>query len=1507
MLFCIIVHMRRVLYYISVFLFSLLLMLGIFVAALSSEQVQNAVAQLVTEELSRGLDAEVSIGHIEYSFPVRLRIHDICLHDQQGDTLAYIQQTYARFRPLALRDREIRFSRLDVRGVRAHVYTLPDGEYNYAFLARAFRSNEESAPFEALLSIRDIHVEDVKLRWENYTVELLSSDMDLTHFTRDSIDAEIKQLRASVLYQGERLEIKDFEAHMQKTDTAVCFPALRLRLPRSEVDASGVRMTLPKGPITTHGALHDTYIDLNLRTAVIQPADLAVLSPHLKQLDGRLSMTGHLHGAVDSVAASDLSFSYNNHRLVKGNVSAVGLPDLKTAQFHIHCEDIHASARIVKEILDDLNNYPTELPAIVNRLDDVHFRGDADGRIHNLRLNGTFTTTLGSLGVDGHFKADSAFRNLQYNAKFVANKFRLGELLATEEVGNLTGNISAEGTYAPGKIDTRVTADIGQILLHGYNYQAIHIDGYLRPKHFEGLLTLDDPNARLHFNGQVDMTQQYPDIDCSLRIQHLRLAALNLYEKVPDLNVAGALRLRLNGSDVNHMNGTAQIDSLYIADQNHHLRMRHLTLDANASGAAKQIYLQSDYLNADIRGQFYYEDLPAVLQRAARRMLPPAMLGHIKPKNGWTTSVPKANQTIHIDAEATRLSELLAMFGVNLPLGQSQDISLDINDAAGQCRLEAYQDYMTLGKNTIRYMRLALDNRSGHPELTASATALGFLTQINMALKGDDLFTDAEIYSVNPTAKMQLGDLQLDTRFRESQGKPQIDMHIFPGYITVEDSTFRFDDVYMNYIAARKALYIDQLRLSTSSRAQEISVNGVVSKHLNDPLFVNLRGINAGYLMPLVVDEKSFKMGGIVDGEATIYAVLDRPMINANVHIKNYAMGDEVVGDGEGNISFDPARRLLQFHAEVADSVRQRAGVDGAVNLATGRWEVNITPNHFPLAFIGYWTKNFMPDIGGYGTGHVKVFGWKGATYVLTRAKAEDATIRVPFTGCRYHIFDTIYMDSSAIRFPHMVLKDDKGNDIEFEGIVNHKQFRDFNFHLVAKPHKAMVLDLPYEPGETIQGRVFAEGEARIDGDDRLISISADAKTTKGSQFRFALGSASTESESNFVHFVDSLRTTAAPPEPPTDPVIRSRLDSLRRARQAEASTRIKIGLNIEMTPMLNFQLMLDERTGDMIQARGEGALRLVFDSHLNDYKLLGTYNAQSGSLGFTLGNIIRRNFSICNGSTIVWNGDPANPDLNVTAAYHVTANLRDLFGEEISSIGVTRSSVPVDTKLNMSGRLNNPTLKFGIELPMSEESIQNQVQAIINTEEMLMRQVVYLLVFGRFYTPDYMLNSSGYGLNETYSILSSTITGQINNWLGKLTDIFTMGIQVRAEGEGATASQEYEAQFQLQPVDRLIINGNVGYRYNDISNRPFFGDLDAEVMLTDDGQLRLKAYTHTVDKYSLRQANTIQGIGFLWRYNFNIPSKDQRKQLKTQRQARREAKKAEKAKKKQKKKATAE
>ena len=61
---------------------------------------------------------------------------------------------------------------------------------------------------------------------------------------------------------------------------------------------------------------------------------------------------------------------------------------------------------------------------------------------------------------------------------------------------------------------------------------------------------------------------------------------------------------------------------------------------------------------------------------------------------------------------------------------------------------------------------------------------------------------------------------------------------------------------------------------------------------------------------------------------------------------------------------------------------------------------------------------------------------------------------------------------------------------------------------------------------------------------------------------------------------------------------------------------------------------------------------------------------------------------------------------------------------------------------------------------------------------------------------------------------------------------------------------------------NRLIINGNLGYRDRSVSQTTFIGDFDLEYLLTKDGKLRLKAYNHFNDAYYyLKSALTTQGV----------------------------------------------
>ena len=94
------------------------------------------------------------------------------------------------------------------------------------------------------------------------------------------------------------------------------------------------------------------------------------------------------------------------------------------------------------------------------------------------------------------------------------------------------------------------------------------------------------------------------------------------------------------------------------------------------------------------------------------------------------------------------------------------------------------------------------------------------------------------------------------------------------------------------------------------------------------------------------------------------------------------------------------------------------------------------------------------------------------------------------------------------------------------------------------------------------------------------------------------------------------------------------------------------------------------------------------------------------------------------------------------------------------------------------------------------------------------------------------------------------------------------MGIDYR---QTDVQSSDYQAQILYQPNNRWIVNGNIGYR-NDIlmtnTNR-FISDVDIQYLLNASGNLRLKGYNHTIDRYQLRNAAQTQGAGVIYKEDF--------------------------------------
>ena len=147
----------------------------------------------------------------------------------------------------------------------------------------------------------------------------------------------------------------------------------------------------------------------------------------------------------------------------------------------------------------------------------------------------------------------------------------------------------------------------------------------------------------------------------------------------------------------------------------------------------------------------------------------------------------------------------------------------------------------------------------------------------------------------------------------------------------------------------------------------------------------------------------------------------------------------------------------------------------------------------------------------------------------------------------------------------------------------------------------------------------------------------------------------------------------------------------------------------------------------------------------------------------------------------------------------------------------------------------------------------------------------MYLLALNRFYTPEYMATSSNGG--ELASVASSTISSQITNILGQISDKWSIAPSFRSD-KGDFSDTEVDPALSSRLLNnRLLINGNFGYRDRTTSQTTFVGDFDIEYLLNRSGNLRLKAYNHFNDRnYYLRSSLTTQGIGIIYRRDFDNP-----------------------------------
>ena len=121
-------------------------------------------------------------------------------------------------------------------------------------------------------------------------------------------------------------------------------------------------------------------------------------------------------------------------------------------------------------------------------------------------------------------------------------------------------------------------------------------------------------------------------------------------------------------------------------------------------------------------------------------------------------------------------------------------------------------------------------------------------------------------------------------------------------------------------------------------------------------------------------------------------------------------------------------------------------------------------------------------------------------------------------------------------------------------------------------------------------------------------------------------------------------------------------------------------------------------------------------------------------------------------------------------------------------------------------------------------------------------------------------------------SFLSGTVSQQLNNIISDVvlkSNNWNFGANISPGDEGMM-NAEYEGIISGSMFNnRLLVNGQFGYRDNTNATTSFIGDFDIRYLLFPNGNLQVKVYNQTSDRYFTKSNLNTQGFGIIFKHDF--------------------------------------
>ncbi len=1431
----------------------------------------------VAEELSDLLNTRVTIGRINIGLLNRIIIDDVLLDDQDEQEMLKVTRLSAKFDIMPFFKGKISISSVQLFGFNINLQKkTPDSPPNFKFVLDAFASNDTVKKDNSL----DLRINSILIRRGRMAYHVLSEEetpgkfnakhihlqniianISLKALSKDSINLGIKRLSLDEKVSGFSLKKMSLKLVANSKQTSI--DNFAIELPETSLKLDTIHL------IYDSLKAFDRFTEqvrFSFRTlpSQITLKDISPFLPALSHFKEPISLDMEVKGTVNQLTCSHLEITADNRQFrLKGDVALQDLSHPQDAYVFGTLSELTATTRGVGFLVRNLSHDYNGVPPVLERLGNVSFRGEVSGYFTDIVTYGQLHTDLGGVNMDLKLSSDKSKGLFAYSGAVKTTDYKLGKLLANEQLGEITFNLDVHGRHVTDRLPVvELKGLIASVDYSRYRYENITLDGEYKQGGFNGKVALDDPNGSIYLNGDVNVSSRIPTFNFQAIINKLRPHDLNLTSKYPDTEFSLKLRANFTGGSVDEMIGEINVDSLEFMSPEKQYFMNNMNIRASKQNNENQLRLTSEFLTASVEGKFQYHTLPASILNIMRKYVPSLILPPKKPI--------ETHNNFQFDIHIYNTDILSTIFDIPLTVYTHSTLKGYFNDPLQRLRVEGYFPRLQYKNNFIESGMILCENPSDHIRARVRLTNLKKKGAVNLSLdaqaKDDNISTT--LNWGNSAAVTYSGQLAAVAKFLRTEGeKPLLKamVEVKPTDIILNDTLWQIHPSQVVVDSGK----VDVNNFYFSHQDRYVRINGRLSDNPQDSVKVDLKDINMGYVFDIASISDDVNFEGDATGTAYASGVFKKPVMNTRLFIKNFSLNQGRLGDLNIYGEWDNENRGIRLDASIKDISTTPSRVTGIIHplKPESGLDLNIEANELNLKFLEHYMKSIANDIKGRATGKVHFYGkFKGLN--LDGAVMTDASMNFDILNTHFAIKDTILLAPTGLTFNNIHISDMEGHSGRMNGYLHFQHFKNLNYRFEIQANNMLVMNTKESTDMPFYGTVYGTGNALLTGNAiQGLDVNVAMTTNRNSIFTYINGSVASATSNQFIKFVDKT-----PRRTIQDSIqIISYYEQLQQKRQEaeeEQKTDIRLNILVDATPDATMKIIMDPVAGDYISGKGTGNIRTEFYNK-GDVKMFGSYQINQGVYKFSLQEVIRKDFVIKNGSTITFNGAPLDANLDIQASYTVnSASLNDLIPEESSSI-IQQPNVKVNCIMNLSGILVRPTIKLGIELPNERDEVQTLVRNYISTEEQMNMQILYLLGIGKFYTEDARNNQNS---NVMSSVLSSTLSGQLNNALSQVfeTNNWNIGTNLSTGDKGWT-DMEVEGILSGQLLNnRLLINGNFGYRDNPMANTNFVGDFEAEWLINRSGDIRLKAYNETNDRYYTKTNLTTQGVGIMYKKDFN-------------------------------------